>query len=1137
MTDNDPVDELLMRWLALRNQGQDIGPEELCRDRPELLAELRRRIETALLHEHVAKSQGDAPTLPLPLLVQSVPHRTPGDSGDSRKKPPAPLPRVPGYEVIRLLRPGGMGVVYKARQLKPERIVALKMLLPQSMSESGDVNRFKAEAEAIAQLQHPNIVQIFEVGELEGQPYFSLEYCDRGSLEQSLNGTPLSAKAAAQLAETVARAVQFAHDHRIIHRDLKPGNILLRKRKDEADRTEVAPTPAAETKQNSDVSVHLSECELKITDFGLAKRLDLSLKMTTPNAIMGTPSYMSPEQARGDTDAIGPATDIYSTGAILYECLTGRPPFKAANYWDTIAQVLHDEPAPPGRLVTGVPHDLETICLKCLQKEQKKRYACARDLADDLHRFLTGDSIRARPVGAGEKLIKWVRRRPAIAGLLAALLAVTALAIGLILWSYGVVVSQRDDLKFEKDRADQQADEAKRLAKIAEDTAKVALDAKEFAEKKSKELEEALITAKFLALKADTALHAIELKLTQDAYRQGNVDLALEKLNGCTRDLCGWEHDYLTGLCHQRMQTWKGQQASILCVATSRDEKYFASGGQDKTVKVWHADSARGTFTLKGHTGAVVAIAFSPDGKFLASASMDQSVRVWNVSTKHLVHILAGHTAPVRSVAFSPNGQRLLTGSEDRTLRVWHFATGDCLLGKQHGSEVNAVAFAPNNKQLLSGGTDGVVKIWDAVTGVERLALPATAGTAHAAAFGLTDKQVFVAYADGTVRMWDATTRQERQVYRGHSGAVHSLATSQDGRWLFTAGEDQTVRVWSVASAELHVTLQGHAKSVTGVVCSADGSRLVTGGRDDTLRLWNISPHEEQFTLGEATRLAGAVAFSRDGQLVAVAAKDRTIKLWHVATAKHLCTLAGHEGAVQSMAFSPHGQLLASGSADKTVRIWDVIDGKEIHCLVGHGQTVLGVAFSPDGKHVISAGKDKEVRVWDVAAGMAKHVLCGHGLQATCVACGAASNLMVTGGWDHAAILWDLNKGSKVHVFKAHPQGINCVAVSTDNKLIASAYRDRNIQIWDTVHKKALLTCNRHAREVLSVAFHPSGKRIASGCIDGSIKIWDTWTGQDLLTLQGHAGGVFHVAFSGDGKRLLSAGRDEVIKIWEGPRN
>jgi formylglycine-generating enzyme required for sulfatase activity/tRNA A-37 threonylcarbamoyl transferase component Bud32 len=302
---------------------------------------------------------------------------------------------IPGYAIESELGRGGMGVVYKARQLRLHRTVALKMIVAGQFANSELRKRFEREAEAVARLQHPNIVQLFESGLCEGRPYFSLEFVDGSSLAQRLHGTPIEPAPAAKLVETLALAMQAAHERGIVHRDLKPANILI------------VGSPGQPA----------SEWVPKIADFGLAKQLDETSHQTQSGDVLGTPSYMAPEQASGEVGLIGPPTDIYALGAVLYELLTGHPPFSAPSIYETIAKVINSEPLSIRRLQEAVPRDLETICLKCLQKSPARRYASAAELAEDLKRFRHHEPIRARPIGFGERLAKWARRKPAAAAL------------------------------------------------------------------------------------------------------------------------------------------------------------------------------------------------------------------------------------------------------------------------------------------------------------------------------------------------------------------------------------------------------------------------------------------------------------------------------------------------------------------------------------------------------------------------------------------------------------------------------------------------------------------------------------------------------------------------------------------------
>ncbi len=329
----------------------------------------------------------------------------------AREPAGTPRPDIPGYEILGELGRGGMGVVYKAQQADLKRLVALKMILPERDGGPDDVVRFRKEAEALARLPHANVVQIYEFGEHDGRLYFAMEFVDGGSLKEKLDGTPLPARQAAQLLETLAWAVHHAHERGVIHRDLKPANILLASAgRQPPDDSEVSGGPRP--------LLAWDEYTPKVTDFGLAKRLDTQLGVMESGAIMGTPRYMAPEQAAGKNRDVGRATDVHALGAILYELLTGRPPFQASDMLETLEQVRFQEPVAPSRLQPKVPRDLETICLKCLQKEPGKRYASAGELAEDLARFLAGEPIRARATPFWERALKWAKRRPAVAALL-----------------------------------------------------------------------------------------------------------------------------------------------------------------------------------------------------------------------------------------------------------------------------------------------------------------------------------------------------------------------------------------------------------------------------------------------------------------------------------------------------------------------------------------------------------------------------------------------------------------------------------------------------------------------------------------------------------------------------------------------
>ncbi len=414
---------------ALVEEILDAGrtPEEVCRDCPELLAEVRRRyLAIRLVDGELAALFPDSETLLGADALAAVP-------------PAAELPQVPGYRVEAELGRGGMGVVYRAWHLRLERVVALKMLLADPGARPVQLERFLREAKAVAALSHPNIVQVHDVGEVDGRPFFTMELVEGGNLAEQIQGAPQPARQAAALVATLADAVQVAHQSGIVHRDLKPSNILLQRNRsaDYADYAEKKARRSSSSLQSVESVKSADEFLPRIADFGLARRLEGDGALTLSGALLGTPSYMAPEQARGKKQAIGPAVDVYALGAILYELLTGRPPFRGESATATLQQVVADEPVPPARLNPQVPRDLATICLKCLAKEPSRRYASAAALADDLRRFLRGEPIVARRAGSLERLALWARRRPAAATLLVIALVAAATVLGGAGWLMG----------------------------------------------------------------------------------------------------------------------------------------------------------------------------------------------------------------------------------------------------------------------------------------------------------------------------------------------------------------------------------------------------------------------------------------------------------------------------------------------------------------------------------------------------------------------------------------------------------------------------------------------------------------------------------------------------------------------------
>jgi WD40 repeat protein len=1110
MSKETVLQQLLSLWDQHRAEGRDVPAAELCREQPDLLSELQRRIDLLAEVRQFARrdgndTQAEGALLPLPPGVLPQVSLTTAEPA-----PPAaavaPLWVPPGYEILGKLGEGGMGVVYKARQRALKRLVALKMIVAGGHASPTLLSRFKTEAEAIARLQHPGFVQIHEVEEHQGLPYFSMEYCPGGSLAAQLQGTPVPAAQAAALVEKLAVAMQAAHDKGVIHRDLKPANVLLAE----------DGTP-------------------KITDFGLAKKLD-EAGQTHTGAVMGTPSYMAPEQARGDK-GIGTGCDVYALGAILYELLTGRPPFKAATPLETVYQVVSDEAAPPRQLNAQVPRDLETICLKCLEKEPRKRYAGAQELAADLGRYLAGEPVHARPVRSGERAWKWAKRQPALASLFAVIVLAALALLGGGLWFTAQLADERNQAIEARNEADAATTDAEHARDAAQGLAVKEQEARQAVEREKTKTEQQLVRSEWL-------LYASQIALAQREWQDGDVQHARDLLDACRRDLRGWEHAYLRHLFDETQQTFRGHAGEVTSVSFSPDGKRLASASRDKTVKVWERQTGQEVLTLQGHTQPVLSVCFSRDGKRIASASYDGTVKVWDAQTGQDVLTLKGHAGEVRSVSFSPDGKRLASaGVWDRTVKVWDAQAGqEVLTLKGHPSWVLSVSFSPDGKRLASTSADQTVKVWDTQTGQDLLTLKGHAGEVTSVSFNPEGTRLASASGDKTVKIWDTQTGHEVLTLKGHAVPALSVSFSPDGRRVASASADQTVKVWDTQTGQDLLTLKGHAGEVTSVSFSPDGKHLASASRDKTVKVWDTQTGQDVLPLKGHTSMVTTVSFSPEGKRLASASADWTVKVWDAQTGQDALTLKGHAGEVRSVCFSPDGKRLASASIDGTVKVWDAQTGQDTLTLKGHTRPVNSVSFSPDGKRLASASDDMTVKVWDAQTGQDVRTLKGHTSFVSSVSFSPDGTRLASASADWTVKVWDAQTGQDTLTLKDHAGGVRSVCFSPDGKRLASASYDQTVKMWDASTGQEVLSLKGHAGSVSSVCFSPDGKRLASASSGelgkpGEVKVWDAASGQNVLTLKGHAGEVSSVCFSPEGKRLATASGEWIkpgeVEVWD----
>jgi WD40 repeat protein len=1032
--------------------------------------------------------------------VQASP-ATVGTRPSNSAPAPSSVPGVVGdHEILGELGRGGMGVVYKARQTRLGRLVALKMVLAGCHAGPAELARFKTEAEAIARLQHPNIVQVHEVGEHNGLPYFSLEYCAGGSLAQKLEGTPLPPKEAAALVETLARAVHAAHEKGVVHRDLKPANVLLAE----------DGTP-------------------KVTDFGLAKKLD-EAGQTQSGAIMGTPSYMAPEQAAGNARQVGPAADVYALGTVLYECLTGRPPFRAATPLDTVLQVLSAEPVAPSQLNAKVPVDLDTICLKSLQKEPGMRYASAAELAEDLRRFQVGEPIAARPVGRAERLWRWCRRNPVLAAV-SGLAAVGLTAAAVVAVSFGIYQGRA--------AADLRAEQ--RLTKAALTDAEIQRDQAK-ARLAENHLDRALVACE---LEDDAALGMVWLTRALEAAPSGEA--TLDRL--IRTNLAAYR---------RRVPALKAILAPpevVLAVAFSSDGKTILSHCADRQPRMWEAATGRPLTLPLPQTGkdGVRILAVSPDGKAVLALTADNTLRLWEAATGRPLTPRFRHEAKreVHTAVFRPDSKAVLTVSYDGTGRLWDAATGTSLSSplKLKG-DGRAVAFRPDGKIILSGGFDGTAELCDAVTG-----RPRTPSIRHsqwqtlveAVAFSPDGKAVLTGATDSMARLWDAATGQPTTPPLRHQGHVNAVAFSPDGRILVTGSRDRTARLWDAATGRPLSPPLRHDGRVFAVAFSPDGRTFVTASRDRTARLWDVAAVPSLLAPLPKQPDAVRTVWRPNGKAVFTSPNADPAQRWELPLGRPLIDeLVRDRQQLSVVAFGREGKAVLIHSRDGTARVREAATGRALSppLLLKNGLGLLtdpfelSAAFSPDGKTLVTGGTpDGTVHRWEVTTGRPLGPPLRHmdRSQVITIACSPDGKILVTGGTDGTAQRWEADTGRSLAPPLRHQGYVSAVAFSPDGKTVLTGSYDNTAQLWDAATGRPLSLPLRHQDVVYAVAFSPDGKAVVTGSGDHRVGLWDAATGRPLAPPFRGGGGIKAAAFSPDGKAIFAAGWSLPTQRWDVP--
>jgi WD40 repeat protein/tRNA A-37 threonylcarbamoyl transferase component Bud32 len=1034
------------------------------------------------------RSEPDPPEHFMSTLRQLVPRvaTSPVALVDPERPPAAEVPgdlgvcpqRIADYEILGLLGRGGMAVVYKARQPGTGRVVALKIL--RLGAAFGHDARFLREAATVARMDHPNIVQVYEVGEDGGRPFLALEYVPGGTLAERLRGGPADPREAAGLLETVARAVAHAHDKGVVHRDLKPSNILLGGGRD-------------------GVSRPLSALVPKVADFGLARAVSEEQALTLPDVVVGTPAYLAPE-AIHQPGVPSPQADVYALGVILYEMLTGRPPLVGPTTLATLRLVEASEPIPPSRLQPHLPRDLDTICLACLHKDPRRRYPSALALAEDLRRFLDGRPIRARRVGPLEAGWLWCRRNPVPACLGAALVGsvLTGLVVALVLLG----------------QARHSAAEASASATLASEKEAAAL--------------RAAARADASARLANDRAYASDLQFAGQMWtnRQHRVlvDLLEGQLPGRTDGIerRGFEWHYLWAVANHANRTvqLRGQGWDL---AAPADARYFAVAAGNSGVDLF--DVAGAPLRTLDSPGKVLRLAISADGKRVAGGGEHGAAWVWDADTGRLLRTLSGHRGPVFGVSFHPDG-RLATTGLDGTVRVWEVDDADAppRILTVPNVRFHCVAFSPDGKHLAAGSSDGVIRRWNTTEWGEETPLRGHLTDVLALRFAPDSARLASGSRDRTTRLWDTATGKVVHVLPGHLDAVYAVAFSADGRSLASASLDRSVRVVEADTGLESLTLLGHGDFATGLAFGRDGKSLASTSWDQTVRLWDLTVDRPHRLWRGHSAPVRASAFSPRGEL-ATGSMDGTVRLWDPATGTQRQVLGGHGGGVLSLAFAPDSRL-ATAAADGRVRLWDA-DGRTSRSLDGHKGRINDLAFAPGGHLLAGAGEEGTVYAWDVAGEHGCRALAKLPAAVTRVRFDPTGSTLAAGCRDGTVRLLDVETGRQRYQLNGHDGGVTALDFSPDGRLAVGS-ADRTVRVWEA--ETLTHTLRGHVRPVTAVCFSPDGYRLFSGSQDHSLRVWHAGSGQPLVILM-EPDETTTIAVSGASQNLASAGPSGIVGV------
>jgi WD40 repeat protein len=999
-----------------------------------------------------------------------------------------------GGEIAR----GGMGRVVRARDRRLRRDVAIKENLS---ARPEQIARFEREVLITARLQHPAIVPIHAAGRWpDGRPFYEMKLVSGRPLDRVVAGTRTPADRLALLPSllTVVEALAYAHGEGIIHRDLKPSNVMLGQFGEvvvidwglakELGVDDPTPIPGRGAIGSGGPTAADSQP-------GRSQSRPRSLRSdseTVVGSVLGTPTYMPPEQAAGR--AATTRSDVYALGAMLYHVLVGKQPYEGVGKTaqDVLTAVLAGPPIPLRKHVPEMPSELVAIVDKAMARAPADRYPSAREMAEDLRRFQTGQLVGSHRYTTRELMRRWARRhRPAVV----AALAVVLIGVGALVQVMRALHQREVALKAEQDEA---------AALVIEESHA------ENAENGSLQVLGVRALLDGHLQQAATYLAEVYQAKTHDPGVRFEVAQAMRGIDPLTRTISVGGQVYalafspdgaeiVTGGPDGPLRVWNtgtGALVRTLEPALSvRDARYCADGsrlvtaGADGAVRIWNPADGTMLATLEGHKGAVNQATFSRDCRRIVSASDDGTVRVWDATTAAATLVIPAHEEGAHAAVFSPDGTRIATDGNDHDGNVWDAASGKLLLTLAgHEEKLYAVAYRPDGAQIATASLDDTVRLWDATSGALTATLSGDTDGTQTLSYSPDGSRLLTSSGDGSVRLWDVAAKMGLAVLDEYTGAVRATAFSPDATSVAAGGEDGNLRLWSPARALLPVVI---ADTTAGgrAAFSPDGLRLAVPDDDEKTRILDATTGALLATLIGDTDSVWSTAFSPDGTRVVTASADGTARIWNAATGVSLLTLAGHVDQVWSASFSPDGARVLTVSADETARIWDSVGGSELATLAP-ALKVLSAAYSPTGDRIATVSVDGSLRVWDAKTDETLQTITGHFGTLTSARFSSDGTRIVAASSDGTARIFDALTGAPQRTLVGHG-AMSDAEFSPDGQLVVTTLADGTADLWDVAAETVVGEVTGLSAQGESATFSPDGNHLAVTAFGQPTRILD----------------------------------------------